>query len=42
MDAITVQLHRNDTVDNPVGTRILQFVGFSSWEVTHFATTAGL
>lgn len=40
VDAVTVQLHRNNTVDNPVGTYLLQFVGFPGWEVTRFGTTA--
>lgn len=39
VDAVTVQLHRNDRVDNPVGTYLLKFVGFPSWEVTRFGTT---
>lgn len=39
IDAVTVQLHRNNTVDNPVGTYLLQFVGFPGWEVTRYGTT---
>jgi hypothetical protein len=39
IDAVTVQLHRDDVVDNPVGTYLLQFVGFPSWQVTSYGTT---
>ena len=39
IDAVTVQLHRDDAVENPVGTYLLQFVGFTSWEVKRSGTT---
>lgn len=39
IDAVTVQLHRDNVVENPVGTYLLQFVGFPSWQVTRHGTT---
>ncbi len=39
VNAVTVQLHRDDIVDNPVGTYLLRIIGFPSWQVKRSGTT---
>ncbi len=39
VNAITVQLHRNNTVGNPVGTYLLKFAGFPDFQVKRAGTS---
>lgn len=42
IDTVTVQLHRDNAVNNPVGTYLLKFAGFPSWQVQSYGTTVVL